>query len=50
MSAALIVAFALLIFLSGIGIGIGYAVRIIGDRFADAITNTDHEHIQGNPP
>lgn len=47
MTAALIIAIALLIFLSGLGIGIGYAVRIIGDRMADSITDSDHEMIEG---
>jgi hypothetical protein len=45
----LLAALALGFLFLGLALGIGLAVRIIGDRMSDAITNTDHEMIEGNP-
>lgn len=43
MTASILVALAILIGLALIGIGLGMAVRSIGDRIADRITDNDHE-------
>lgn len=47
---SLLIALSLFFFLCGVGVGIGYAVRVIGDRYAESIAASDADHeLGGNP-